>query len=272
VRRASLRTFPDATRVFGDNEDHDIDRFQESALFAGTPVAIAQRSRDGRWLFVLAPNYAAWIEADAVAEGTREQVLGYAAQQPARIITGARAALAYTPEEPRLSALPLEMGMRLPLAPVAPDAVINGQNAYTAWPLLMPVRAADGSLALLPALLPKTAGSSAAPWPLTRAYLLRQAFKFLGERYGWGHDYGTPDCSGFVAEVYRSVGVELPRKPGHQPGNPGPPKRTTLRPPAPLHPYPRGTDAVCRMPPAPPNARSRISPSTSRVAPSGSIS
>jgi len=220
VRRASLRTFPDATRVFADPDDQDIDRFQESALFAGTPVAIAHRSRDGRWLFVLAPNYAAWIEAGAVAEGPRERVLGYASQQPARVITGAHATLVFTPEEARLSALPLEMGMRLPLAPVPTDAVVNGQNAYTAWPLLMPVREADGSLALMPALLPKTADSSAAPLPLTRANLLRQAFKFLGERYGWGHDYQARDCSGFVAEVYRSLGVELPRNTGDQVASP----------------------------------------------------
>ena len=41
--------------------------------------------------------------------------------------------------------------------------------------------------------------------------MVRQAFKFLGERYGWGHSYNGRDCSGFVSEVYRSMGVELPR-------------------------------------------------------------
>ena len=47
--------------------------------------------------------------------------------------------------------------------------------------------------------------------PLTRANVLRQSFKFLGERYGWGHSYNARDCSGFVSEVYRSFGVQLPR-------------------------------------------------------------
>jgi cell wall-associated NlpC family hydrolase len=220
VRRASLRTFPDATRVFTDPQDHDIDRFQESALFPGTPVAIVHRSRDGRWLFVLAPNYAAWIDAQAVAEGTRAQVLGYAWKQPVRVITGASARTVYTPEDARVSALTLEMGQRLPVAEVPPGAVVNGQNAYTAWPLLLPVRNADASLAFVPALLPKVADSQAQPLPFTRANLLRQAFKFLGERYGWGHDYEARDCSGFVAEVYRSVGIELPRNTGDQARSP----------------------------------------------------
>ena len=220
VRRASLRTFPDATRVFGDTEDHDIDRFQESALFPGTPVAIAHASRDGRWLFVLAPNYAAWVEADAIAAGPRDLVIAYGRSRPARRITGARAALAFTPEQPLVSALPLEMGMRLPLLPVPRDTIVNGQNAYAAWPVRVPARNADGSLAILPALLPKSADSVAEALPLTRANLVRQAFKFLGERYGWGHDYDSRDCSGFVGEVYRSMGVELPRNTGDQSKSP----------------------------------------------------
>ena len=220
VGRAPLRTFPDATRVFGDTEDQDIDRFQESALFAGTPVAVLHASHDGHWLFVLAPNYAAWIEARAVAIGERAAVLAYATRQPARVVLGARADTVFTPEAPALSALRLEMGQRLPLHPLAPGEQVNGQNAYTAWPVSLPVRGADGALAFAPALLPKIADTAAQPLPLTRANLVRQAFKFLGERYGWGHDYQGRDCSGFVAEVYRSLGVELPRNTGDQSKSP----------------------------------------------------
>jgi len=73
------------------------------------------------------------------------------------------------------------------------------------------VRSDDGSLRIVPALLPRTADVSPDYLPLTRANLIRQAFKFLGERYGWGHSYDTRDCSGFVSEVYRSFGVLLPR-------------------------------------------------------------
>ena len=46
--------------------------------------------------------------------------------------------------------------------------------------------------------------------------LVTQAFKFLGERYGWGHDYNGRDCTGFVSEVYRSMGIDMPRNSGQQ--------------------------------------------------------
>lgn len=220
VRRAALRTFPDSTRVFADAGDRDIDRFQESALFIGTPVAILHRSADARWLFVLAPNYAAWVEADAVAVGPRATVLDYPVRRAARVVLGSRADTVFTPEEPLVSARRLEMGQRLPLADPEPGVPVNGQNPYFTWPLQLPVRTPDGRLDFRIALLPKSADTAAAPLPHTRANLLRQAFKFLGERYGWGHDYEGRDCSGFVAEVYRSVGIELPRNTGDQARSP----------------------------------------------------
>ena len=216
VHRAALRSFPTLERVFDERGDTDIDRFQESALFPGTPVAIVHASRDGEWLFVVSPRYAAWVRKDAVAEGARDAVLDYAAAEPYRLVTAAKVRTVYTPEEPRVSELQLDMGVRVPLVQVAGGTPVNGQQAYTSWPIRLPVRNADGSLSLATALLQKNADTTGAPLPLTRANIIRQAFKFLGERYGWGHDYNARDCSGFVSEVYRSMGVLMPRNTSDQ--------------------------------------------------------
>jgi cell wall-associated NlpC family hydrolase len=216
VRRSSLRAFPTALRVFDDPDDTDIDRFQESALFVGTPVLVVHRSSDGLWRFVVSRNYAAWILAADLAEGERSQVLDYAAATPFRVVTGARVQTVNTREAPRVSELTLDMGTRLPLAEVPADQPVNGQHPYTAWPLRLPVRGEGGRLEFQTALLQRNADSYAGPLPYTRTNLLRQAFKFLGERYGWGHSYDGRDCSGFVSEVYRSVGIELPRNTSDQ--------------------------------------------------------
>jgi hypothetical protein len=212
VHRADLRTFPTRERVFSSKGDLDIDRFQESALFPGTPVVIAHTSADGDWYFVVSPLYAAWIEKQYVGEGTRDAVFGYGATASSLVVTGATARTVYNPEEPGLSALQLDMGARVPvLADWPADKPVNGQHPYTSHVIQLPVRRADGSLELLPALLPKTADVAPDYLPYTSANLLRQSFKFLGERYGWGHSYDGRDCSGFVSEVYRSMGIVLPR-------------------------------------------------------------
>jgi hypothetical protein len=172
VRRVALRGFPNAARMFSAPGDTDIDRFQESALFPGTPVAIVHQSRDRQWLFVVSPRYAAWVARDAIAEGSRQQVLDYAERTPARWITGAQVRTVFTPQAPAVSGIDIDMGVRLPQATDAGD-VVNGQNAYTSWTVLLPVRTDDGSLRFVPALIPKIAATSAAPLPLTQGNVLR---------------------------------------------------------------------------------------------------
>ncbi|QJD69134.1 NlpC-P60 family protein [Xanthomonas campestris pv. badrii] len=221
VRRAALRTFPTTQRVFTDPDDHDIDRFQESALYPGTPVAVLHTSADGAWRFVLASNYAAWIAADRIAEGSRSQVLDYAQAGARLVVTGARAQTAYTPQLPAVSALPLDMGSSLPLrSDWAPQQPVNGQLPIAAHVVQLPIRGDDGRLQLVPALVPRGADVRLGALPATPAALLRQAFKFLGERYGWGNDYDARDCSGFVLDVYRSLGIALPRNTGDQARSP----------------------------------------------------
>jgi len=217
VHRADLRTFPTRTRVFTSNDDHDIDRFQESGLFPGDPVAIVHESRDGKWLFVVNTRYAAWIEKRLVAEGRRDDVLAYGKRTPFRIVTGARATTVYTPEEPGVSELQLDMGVRVPVIAGWPvGKAVNGQHGYTSHVIELPVRNDDGTLRFAPALLPRREPTADAPLALTPRNLIQQGFKFLGERYGWGHSYNARDCSGFVSEIYRSMGVQLPRNTSDQ--------------------------------------------------------
>lgn len=217
VRRAALRGFPTTLRVFNANDDTDIDRFQETAEFPGTPVVIAHTSADGKWLFVVSPRYAAWTEKDNVAEGSAAQVFGYADKTPYRVVTAASVRTVFTREQPALSQLQLDMGTRVPLqTDLPPDQPVNGQTPYTSHVLELPLRGADGTLQFAPALLQKNTDTAADYLPLTRANIIRQAFKFLGERYGWGHAYDGRDCSGFVSDVYHSMGVQMPRNTSKQ--------------------------------------------------------
>ena len=237
VHRADLRTFPSTLRAFSEGPSRpsmasgalgllpgatDIDRFQETALFPGTPVVIAHASRDGKWRFVISPRYAAWVEDRYLAEGSAAQVFDYADSKPYRIVTGATAFTVFSPTRSAVSQLQLDMSTRVPLAADWPsDKAVDGQHPYTAYVIELPVRNDDGTLKVVPALLPKNADTQGDYLPLTRANILHQAFKFLGERYGWGHSYNARDCSGFVSDVYRSMGVLMPRNTRDQSVSPG---------------------------------------------------
>src|SRR6185312_220311 len=173
VQRAALRTFPTTLRVFSSDDDHDIDRFQESAEFPGTPVAIVHASRDGQWLFVVSPRYAAWVQKQYVAEGAKDVVLAYAAKTPYRVVTGASVRTVFTPEQPAVSQLQLDMGTRVPMSTtLPPDQPVNGQTPYAAYTLQLPIRKADGSLRLVPALLQKNTDTAANYLSLTPRNLI----------------------------------------------------------------------------------------------------
>ena len=195
TRRAALRRLPTAERIHRADQNADIDRLQESAFFPGTPVAAVHASPAGDWTFVLGTTYAAWIETRALAFAPRDEVLDFK-RRSTRIVVA-----------PRATAVPLrggegvvlDMATALPAEGAAADSVA------------LPVRTADGGLALVAARVEPAAALRDGPLPVSRAHLLTQAFRFLGEPYGWGHDHGTRDCSGFVGDVYRSLGIILPR-------------------------------------------------------------
>ncbi|MDR2871759.1 MAG: SH3 domain-containing protein, partial [Xanthomonadaceae bacterium] len=188
--------------------------------FPGTPVAVLHTSRDGHWWFVASERYSAWIEQRRIALGDAVEVFRYAdSPPPYLIVTGAAVETVFTPERPSLSKLRLDMGVRSPLLPNRQHTV-NGQHPFTAYTIELPERRADGTLRLTPALIPRSADVATDYLPLTPRNLLTQSFKFLGERYGWGHAYEGRDCSGLVSEIYASFGVLLPRNTGDQAASP----------------------------------------------------
>ena len=75
----------------------------------------------------------------------------------------------------------------------------------------VPTRGTDGFIKDELILIPVSDDVNAGYLPLTSANIVRQAFKLLGDRYGWGGDLQANDCTGITREIYRCFGVLLPR-------------------------------------------------------------
>ena len=109
------------------------------------------------------------------------------------------------------------MGIRLALADRETYGnSLYGQNPYASHVVLLPMRNPEGQLEIKPALIARNQDVSRGYLPFTRENIIRQAFKFLGERYGWGHSYNARDCTGFIMEVYKTFGIQMPRNTGQQ--------------------------------------------------------
>ena len=217
VNRADMRTYPTDERYYKSPDDQNLDRFQENALFPGDALAVLHLSADKEWAFVQSYNYAAWVRYESIAIGDRKLIGQYKNASRFLVITGAKVQTAFNPEVPALSELQLDMGIRMPLAD--PETVKNslyGQNPYTSYVVLLPLRNFEGKLEIKPALIARNKDVNQGYIPFTRENIIRQAFKFLGERYGWGHSYNGRDCTGFVMEVYKTFGIQMPRNTGQQ--------------------------------------------------------
>lgn len=219
VKRAAMRTFPTDDRVLNSGMDADLDRFQESALFPGDAVAILTRSQDSQWALVQGFNYLAWTRVENVALASKEQVQTFTKAADFIVVTGAKVFTQYVPEQAAVSEQQLDMSVRLPL--VTQNEVPNalyGQNPYANYVVWLPTRTTQGQLSLQKALIGRSQDVHLGYLPFTKANVITQGFKFLGERYGWGHDFNGRDCTGFVGEIYRSFGILMPRNSGDQGG------------------------------------------------------
>ncbi len=212
LRRADMRTWPTPDVVFKTRETFDLDRFQENGLFPADVVAILHESADGQWCFVQSYNYAAWVLKEKIVAGDREKILKYRDAGNFLIVAGGKVTTNFNPNIAAISELQLDMGVRLPL--LGADEVqhhVDGQNTHSSHAVMLPVCGDSGELQFRSALIGRNQDVRVGYMPFTRRNILHQSFKFLGERYGWGHSYNARDCSGLVMEVYKTFGILLPR-------------------------------------------------------------
>lgn len=216
VRRTFLRALPSERAFYAASDARDYESLQGGVLFPGEPVIVAHQSADQQWLLVFSSQGPGWVKRSDIGIGPADAVFGYAKADPRRVVTGDQVRTVFTPEAPAVSQLDIDMGVSLPDARVAPGETVNGASSYASWAVRLPVRQPDGSLGFSNALLRRAADTAPGYLPLTRANIIRQSFKFLGERYGWGHQFNARDCSGLTSEVYRSMGLILPPNSGQQ--------------------------------------------------------
>ena len=189
VKRSSLRTFPTTDRVFNSGMDTDLDRFQETAVFPGEAVAIIHESADNNWLLVRNYNYLAWVPKLAVAVGAKQDIAEFVQTQQFLMVTGDKVFTNYVPNNSAISQVQLDMGVKLPLVTdIDLKGQLHGQNPFASYVVKLPVRNEEGKLTFSLALIARNQDVNIGYLTFTKDNIITQAFKFLGERYGWGHD------------------------------------------------------------------------------------
>lgn len=206
VRRSNLRNLPTGEGLFYFAADKDFDALQETALDPCDPVAVLHTSQNGQFHYVQAVNYSGWISTYDIAFTDRETWLKYVAPEKFVVVVGKSVKLKTWDET-----VEYQQGSRIPLSSVDDKAYV----------LNVAGRGKDGNLDKVKVKVAKNAALNEGYLPYTSNNILRSAFKFYGEPYGWGGLKNSVDCSSLMYNAYRTVGIYLPRNADEQEASAG---------------------------------------------------
>ena len=218
VVRASLRILP--TNDFAGKSADDLfyDKLVQSECMPFLPVLIVHESKDGEWYFVWFYGYGGWIEKSKIALcPSRGDWIARQKKEDFLLVTGRELRLNVDRGCDALSGMILPMGTRLPLLTVdeTPESV-SGRCTFNSYAVKLPTRGENGMIEDKVALIPMSADVHVGYLDYTSRNVLTQAFKLLGDRYGWAGLDLSNDGSGIVREIWLCFGIEMDRTTGTQ--------------------------------------------------------
>lgn len=199
VERTNVRLLPEPPT--GDRYD----ALQGTALDPAEAVAVLWESDDGAYIFAQTRNYFGWIDRNSVAFTDRKTWLNYVRPKDFLVVTGNK--IYFDLDDRRIL---FQMGAKIPL-----DNTASSDEDF--WIVRIPM-SVNGTLREIPLGLYKDERLNLGFLDCTTNNFIRQSFNFLGDVYGWGGLNNSVDCSAFVEDVYRSMGLEIPRDANRQEG------------------------------------------------------
>ena len=229
TKRIDIRAFPTDEPVLKDPSARDFDAFQYSAIYPPQPVALLHKSRDGKWGFFQTPFVRGWIKmADIAFAYSRDEInqarnkelnpsngaMTTSAESSDDVAVAIEKNLVITGNKVRVFA-DRRRGKALESLPMGRRVAITGEDKNF-WVVRFPQKGKDGYLEWTDAYIEKKSDVHIGSLPYTKRNVISQAFKILGERYGWGGRDGLRDCSSFIKDVFATMGINLPRHSSHQ--------------------------------------------------------
>lgn len=211
--RSNIRSFPVSELISDTPNELYSDLFQETAILLNEPVAVLHTSADGRWYYIVKYNYRGWVlKTDIGLYKDYDTWCHMQEMDDFLIVTASRFQLSKDPELPEVSELELTMGMKLKLLEL-PGTIkqVRSRMSYQNYIVSIPIRTESGMAEEVEVLIPESANVCRGFLRFTRSNVIMQAYKTLGEVYGWGGMLNSRDCSSLVLDVYACFGFRFPR-------------------------------------------------------------
>lgn len=202
---ADQRFLPTEEIITQKPGDLAFDELQNSSLDIGVPLAILHESKDGLWVYAFSPTSSGWIKKSSVVFCGSDDLKAFLEKIPFVVVINAKADIFLNPGLTGYLDY-VRMGAKFPF--------LGNLNSETAK-ILIPAQTNEGKFIGRVAYL-KKADVNLGYLSYTPRNIIQQAFKLLNAPYSWGGKGGEQDCSGFIQEVFSTVGVLLPRNSSEQ--------------------------------------------------------
>ena len=217
VKREDIRAFPTDTVFAEESKAIDFDLFQLTILPSGSLVAILHQSKNGKWYYIQSMIYKGWIKRENVALAkNKKEVFDYLKTDRFLMVTESRVETEPNPFIKEVSNILFQMGDKISLIEFdkIPESIpignLHAQSAEGCYVVKIPIKDEDGYLQFKLALIARSNELCEGYLPYTRGNIVRQAFKLLGERYGWNGMFVRRDCSQFIMNIYRTMNIIIP--------------------------------------------------------------
>lgn len=197
IKTANIRAMPTNKPRFSKIDGYPFDRWQNSLIFAYTPIIVLHSDKSKEWLLVQSSFVSGWVKADEVA---------FVSQKQAKEMMSADFVL---PMEDKIAlyhnGLFLQnarVGMLLP--------IIKSGKGDSKRQILAFKRDINGDAIKIRVDFDKKLFVPF-PLPLSNENIAKIIETIGAENYGWGGMYENRDCSSFVRDIFANVGVWLPR-------------------------------------------------------------
>ncbi|MBR1729785.1 MAG: SH3 domain-containing protein [Selenomonadaceae bacterium] len=199
IDRGDIRLLPQ--RWDGSNYDS----LQGTAIDPAEAVAVLIDSSDKKFVFVQSRSYIGWLERSKIAFTDRETWLHYIKPKDFLVVTANKKAVEINGKN-----ILFQMGAVIPI--IDPDLYDD------VWNILLPTSVNGQLVEVTKKIAMYDNDINKGFLSCTENNFVRQAFKFLGDVYGWGGLQESVDCSAFTQNIYRSMGIEIPRDADRQEG------------------------------------------------------
>lgn len=191
VKTANVRVLPTIKPRFSKIDGYPFDRWQNSLIFAFTPIIILHQDKTKEWLLIQSSFVSGWVKADEVAILKPKEIEFLRKTKNFLIPNKDRIPLYYKNHFVESA----RIGMLFPF--------LNNQ-IYGFY------RDIDGYAVKIPLTIDRN-DFSIFPLRANQTNIAQIADSLQLENYGWGGLYGNRDCSAFVRDVLMNLGIWLPR-------------------------------------------------------------